>query len=210
MTKVKDDGSTTAFDPADIEAQVQLIATTDIGKDAYDWDLEREVQTSKSPVKLVPCRECRRPLVVSTFYVPANARCTLCKGESGAGRATVGTPQPGRTDPAQAVDLTKTLINPHFAMAICPVHPDDPEHEMELKSVTHNDNYGPSEHMGKGEYRQIAPGETAMHQCTKCKAVVTYTTTAQTQFRRINEPKLVTGVGANQWSAWLGAREESQ
>jgi hypothetical protein len=72
------------------------------------------------------------------------------------------------------------------------VHPDDPDHVMEMKLVDHNDNYGPTEFMGykQGipEFRQVDKGETVVHQCLKCKAVVSYTTTEQTHLRRINEP----------------------
>jgi hypothetical protein len=86
------------------------------------------------------------------------------------------------------------LINPHFATALCPVVPDDPEeHPMELVSVSHSDNYGPTTFLGyisgKPHYRQMAKGETVVHQCRNCKATVVYSTTAQQQMRRMNEPR---------------------
>lgn len=160
----------------------------------FNFDLEHEVQTPKPVGKLVPCRECKRPIFANAFYAPAKAICSSCKGESnGAREASVGQPVPGVTDPAKAVDLTKTLINPAFAKALCPVHPEDPEHEMLLVNVSHNDNYGPSVFMGyvggKPSYKQIAKGETVVHQCQHCLATVSYTTARVTKMKPINEPR---------------------
>jgi hypothetical protein len=161
-------------------------------------------------VKLVPCRECKRPLVTTTFFAPAKAICAVCKGEAPDSRvATVGVPQPGETDPAKAVRLEDCLINQHFALALCPAHPDDNTHVMELKSVNHNDHYGPGEwqHTAKGAiWKQTAKGETAMHQCLKCKATVTYSTTATNQFRRQNEVR--PGKHVNGFAEINGIRDE--
>lgn len=174
----------------------------------FNNDLETEVQTDKKRTKVIPCRECGRRLVVSTFYVPANARCSGCRDE-GRGAGTVGVPVPGQTDPAKAARLEDCLINPAFATALCPVHPDDPEHEMELKWVSHHDRFGPSEIVGwtagRPDIRQTATGETAMHQCSRCRATVTLSTTAQVRFGRQNAP--VEGKHNNAWLEVLGARE---
>ena len=192
----------------------QLIETLrHSGREDFDLSLAPEMQTDKELVKVVPCQFCRRPLIVTTFYVLAWAKCGPCKGESGADRepGSVDVVQAGRTEPRLAKDLTKVLINPGFANALCPAHPDDPEHEMELKSVHFNERYGPSEWRivdGKLTPVQIAPGETAIHQCVKCLAVVTYTTTAVTAFRRINEP-VTDGKNANGWAKTLGARDSN-
>lgn len=176
----------------------------------FNDDLEPEVQTDKERTKEVPCRECGRRLVVNVFYATANARCSVCKGGSGSGVASVGVPIPGQTDPAKAVRLEDCLVNPEFANAMCPVHPGDPEHEMELKHLSHHERFGPSEIIGwKGnrpEIRQLAVGEVAMHQCKKCKATVTLSTTAQTQFGRQNAPS--TGKHNNGWVEVLGSMEE--
>lgn len=183
----------------------------------YDSDRPIEVQSDKPTLKLVPCTGCQRALAVNVFYAPAIARCSECGGGATRASGTGGAAgqseivQAGRTDPVKAARLADCLINPAFAKAICPVHPDDEEHVMELKSVNHNERYGPSELIGakdgRPQYRQIAPGETAMHQCLKCKAIVTYSTTAQAQFRRCNEPR--SGKSSQGWLAQLGAREES-
>lgn len=180
--------------------------------DQLDLSLEPEVQTDKDAVKIVGCRECKRPLVTTTFFAPAKGICRVCKGEApGSGVATVGVPKPGETDPAKAVNLADALINKHFAVALCPLHPDDPDHVMELKSINHNDNYGPAVFLGmeKGKplyHREM--GETVMHQCLKCKTVVTYSTTAQHQFRRVNEVR--PGKSANVWGEQLGIRDEDE
>lgn len=166
-------------------------------------DLEHEVQTDKNPVKLVPCREqeCRRPIVQTTYYAPAKAICRSCKGETvGERQATVGQPVPGQTDPAKAVNLANCLVNLEFAAALCPVHPNDPEHIMELKSVNHSPHYGPGHFNGKGHWIQEAPGETAIHQCIKCLAVVSFTTTYRSPLRRQNAPKTKPDTGAPEHS----------
>lgn len=179
-------------------ARDDVAAALQILPEPFDGKLEVEWQTDKNPVKLVPCRECARPLVVTTFFSPAKAQCTSCKGETGH-VASVGQPIAGSTDPAKAVNLADCLINKHFAQALCPVHPDNDEHIMELKSVTHNDHYGPGEWVsnGKGqrEFRQLSPGEVVMHQCGKCNAVVTYSTVQMVQFKRQNEPKAAEDFG---------------
>jgi hypothetical protein len=172
-----------------------------------------ELQTDKPVGKVVPCIECgERELIVNQFYAPAIARCASCKGESaGAGVATVAAPVPGKTDPAKAADLNKLLVNGEFAHALCPVHPNDPDHEMELKWVSHSDHYGPSELVGykngRPEYRQTNVGETVLHQCLKCKATVSYSTTTQTQLRRVNEPREDKHAGQG-LERWVGSRDE--
>jgi hypothetical protein len=182
--------------------------------EVFDRDLEPEVQTGKQATKVVPCRECKRALVVTTFFAPAKAICRTCRGENDTGVASVGQPIAGQTDPVKAVNLADCLLNPHFAEALCPVHPDDPDHEMELKAVSHNEHYGPSQltgytSRGVPQYRQLEKGETVMHQCKVCRAVVTYSTTAQTQFRRMNEPTEQRGRGSESWIDTLEARSET-
>lgn len=182
----------------------------------FDDELEPEVQTDKERTKELPCRGCRRRLIVSAFYAPASAAtCSECKaGDLGQG-GSIAAPVAGKSDPGKVKDLTQVLVNAHFAHAVCPAHPDDEEHEMELKSVSHSEYHGPSEFAGydKGRpvYRQLAPGETVMHQCLKCRATVSYSTTAQTQFHRQNEPKVMgpTNEGVNGMAVFLGSREEA-
>lgn len=174
-----------------------------------------EIQTDKANGKVVTCTVCdEQKIFVNAFYAPAQAKCSGCRpatAPSGGGAGTQAVVQKGRTDPAKAANLADVLINPHFAFAICPVAPDDPEgHSMELKSVDHHDYHGPSEHTGyqngRPVYRQSARGETVLHQCLECKAVVTYSTTAQSQFRRLNEPSANIKT-TNGWGALLGVRE---
>jgi len=180
----------------------------------YDPSKPVDVQTDKPEGKLVPCTECGRAIYVNTFYSPAIAKCSDCKptATGGGGNGTQAVVQAGKTEPHRAKDLTACLINGHFAFAVCPVHPEDPEHEMELKSVDHHAHHGPSELIGykngRPEYRQTDIGETVMHQCLHCKAVVTYSTTAQQQFRRINEPTQDRKHN-NACGSILGTREES-
>jgi hypothetical protein len=82
---------------------------------------------------------------------------------------------------------------------------------MELKMVTHSDAYGPSEFMGYKNglpvYRREATGESVMHQCLKCKATVSYSTTAQVQYARMNEPRRALAINPNGTFEWiLGAK----
>lgn len=183
------------------------------GRDDFDTSLEAEVQTDKNLIKIVPCQFCKRPLVVTTFYVLAWAKCSPCAGASNGKRekGSVGQAQAGRTRPEHAMDLVKVLINPTFARALCPVHPDDADHVMELKSVSHSKNHGPTVLQfvgGKPTYVQVAPGETAMLQCLKCNATVTYSTAVTVQFRRCNEPDPNGSKHSMGMAAWLGIREE--
>jgi hypothetical protein len=172
---------------------------------------EAEVQTDKEFGKIVCCIGCQKPIIVNTFYAPAQAKCSACRpSEATKARGGQSIVQAGRTDPALADNLEKALVNPAFATALCPVHPDNPEHVMELLSINHNDRHGPGRWEGVGSSRawiQIAVGETVMHQCQACKAVVTYSTTARQFFRRINEPR--EGKNANVWGTLLGTREEA-
>ncbi len=177
--------------------------------DYFDLNLAPEVQTDKSLIKVLPCQYCRRPLIVSTFYVPAWAKCGPCKGEtSERAVGSVEVAQAGRTEPRLVKDLTKVLINPVFGVIDCPFG----HGEMELKAVYWSENYGPSERRrveGREVRIQTAPGETVMHQCQHpdCYATVTLSTTAVTKFRRINEPK--PGKNANQNANPLGTRDDN-
>lgn len=181
----------------------------------FDYELEVETQTDKERTKEVPCRGCRRRLVVSAFYAPVSAAtCSVCKAGDLNQSGSIAAPVAGKSDPAKVRDLGQVLVNPHFAHAVCPAHPDNEEHEMELKSVSHSEYHGPSEFAGydKGRpvYRQLAPGETVMHQCLKCRATVSYSTTAQTQFRRQNEARDTgpSNDGINSMAIFLGVRDE--
>lgn len=174
-----------------------------------------QVLTDKKRIKIVPCtgEGCGRPLVVNTFYAAKIARCSECRG--GDEEGTIRAPEPGRTDPAMVESLSSVLVNPAFAKALCPVHPEDEEHEMELKSVAHSPYYGPNELVGYRngipEFRQLAIGETVMHQCLRCRATVSYSTTAQTQFRRQNEARKLSpdNRGVNGMADLNGSREEA-
>jgi hypothetical protein len=165
----------------------------------FSAELEHEVQTDKQQVKLVPCRGCERPIVVTTFFAPAKAICRVCKGESDTTVASVGQPIPGQTDPAKAVNLVDVLINPHFAIAQCPAHPDDESHEMKLINVVQNEHYGPGEWVAgpKGmQWRQTAKGESVRHQCQKCLATVDYSTIRMVKFRAVNEVQHAEDLGS--------------
>lgn len=199
--------------PKGHRTQWRELVRSAIEMELVDSKLEPEMQTDKELVKILPCQFCQRALVVTTFYVLAWAKCGPCKGEAPSTRepGSVGVVQAGRTEPRLAQDLTKVLLNPTLAVALCPMHPNDPDHEMELKSVHHNERYGPHEWRmvdKRLELVQIGPGETVIHQCLKCNAVVTYTTTAVTQFKRVNEVK-DDDKHVNGWLRFLGAREEA-
>jgi hypothetical protein len=146
----------------------------------------------------------------STFYVPAWAKCNSCGGTDGPReKATVGVPQVGKTDPALAVDLATCLVNRvEFEVVNCPFG----HGEMELKSVSHNDNYGPFHYerdkKGAAVRVQDAVGETTMHQCNTCRTTISMSTTAQHFFRRQNEPK--TGKSVNGWASENGVREDDE
>ena len=178
--------------------------------EGIDASKEHEVHTDRDTVKLVGCRECQRPMVVTVFFAPAKAICNSCSPRDAEGRSRqngqVGVPQPGRTDPAKATSLADCLVNPAFARALCPVHPDDESHTMELKQVSHSEHYGPGHWDAKGRWYQTAPGETALHQCTACNATVSYSTTQVVQFRRQNEPREKPDQGAPHRNSMLGVR----
>lgn len=181
----------------------------------FDASLVAEVQTDKPLAKVLPCQFCRRPLVVSTFYVLAWAKCSPCKGEDDSVRkpGSLDVVQAGRTDPVLAKDLTKTLVNPHFAVARCPVHPDDDEHVMKIIHVNHNDNYGPyvlaGFKDGRSVYKQTAPGETVLLQCqhSGCLATVQFSTTAVIRFKPMNEPRNDDGRHVNGYWQFVGIRD---
>lgn len=160
------------------------MTTVALDPEVFDTDLETHVLTDKENTKTIPCVVCRRPCVVTTFLAPAKCRCRDHKNSGSVGTGEVGVPIPGSTDPAKATNLADCLVNKTFERAVCPVHPDDPEHEMELKSITHAPHHGP---MRDGVV--IEPGEVATHQCLKCNTVVTYSTQHLHQYRRQNEPR---------------------
>lgn len=171
-----------------------------------------EFQTDKQTVKVCPCTAdgCGKPIAVNAFYAPAIAKCG---GHGGGGerRSTSGDTggsqivQAGRTDPSKAARLEDCLINKEFAVATCPFC----STVMELKSVSHNEHYGPGEWVsnGKGgrEWRQTAQGETVSHQCNSCRTTLSMSTSAQITYRRMNEPKRV--VNRPALEVLLGERE---
>lgn len=179
-------------------------------EEQFDLSLEECVLTDKAMSKRVPCKACRRACVIHAF-APNAVLCSTCKsGNSGAGSSpgTVASPEPGVTDPAKAVNLVDCLLNPTFAHAHCP---HDPEHAMELKSVSHAPNYGPRKLLkydakGVPVYHQET-GETVMHQCAECGTVVTYSTQHTHQYRRQNEPRVNDHKSGTSWESLLGTRE---
>lgn len=206
-------------DVADVLANIKAMGQDTIVVDGkgtrlpIDTDATPEIQTDKQAIKIVPCRECRRPLGVTTFFAPAKAICRTCSGEAaaeGSNVATIGQPIPGQTDPAKAVNLADCLINKHFAAALCPVHPDDPDHVMELKSVSHSEHYGPGFMNAKNVWVQQAPGEVALHQCTHCLATVSYSTTVRTPYRRQNEARPKHYAGAPERNYMHGFRDPQE
>lgn len=171
-------------------------------------DQEICVLTDSDNTKVVPCRVCEVPCQVSKFAADRLVQCDSCRGDKGRDRTGESeVVQPGVTDPAKARNLADCLINPHFARAICPAHPDDPEHVMELKYISQNPRFGPSLALGDGRFKQLGPGEVVMHQCLTCKAVVTYDTTCQVQYRRQNEIR--DHKHCNRMLETLGLREPS-
>lgn len=185
-----------SFERSQLDKQVEAVA--DIG--TFDTSLPVEVQTDKDRMKLVPCRECKRPLAVTTFFAPAKAICGSCKGETVGTVATVGVPIPGQTDPAKAVNLADCLLNEGFKQPpLCPAHP-DAGHEMELKMVTHSPHHGPTTNV---------PAESAFWQCTTCCAGVTLTTMYRSQFKRQNEVRSQT-LDPEPMEDLLGVRDEDE
>lgn len=169
---------------------------------------EPEFQTDKDAVKLVGCRDCQRPLVVTTFYAAAKAICRECSGATAGngGTATVGQPIPGSTDPAKAVNLADCLVNRQFAEANCPLCAE----AMELKLVVHSDSYGPRQlegydKTGVPRYK-VSVGETVTLQCNSCKTTVNMSTMHQHEYRRQNEPKKRVGMESAPLESVLGIR----
>lgn len=170
-----------------------------------DLAKEPEWATDKEQVKIVPCRDCRRPMVVTAFFMPEKAQCRACAGESENAVASVAAPVAGVTEPAKAMNLADCLLNPQFSEAICPICVEP----MELKHVFHNPDYGPGhwEQSSKGPvWVQDAAGETALHQCNRCRCTITIATTAVHTFKRINEVR--PGRHVNGWATSLGTRDE--
>lgn len=199
-------GATTSFAP---EQRDETFAS--LPPEFYAKDLAYEIHTDKSPVKWVPCMTCRRACLVTTFYVPAWMKgCRACKGEGNVEKGTVAVPQAGRTDPAKAINLRDCLINKGLDEFLCPI---DPGHgTMELKSVAHNDNYGPYEMIGydKGKpVYEMSTGETVMHQCNTCLCVVSASTTHMNRYRRKNEVRNG-GAKTSTWGVLLGVREDDE
>lgn len=187
------------------------IDISSLDPEVFDTSLEPHVLTDKDVTKTVPCTECRRACVVTTFMAPAKVRCR----EHKSGRTTersvgsVAVVQPGRTDPSVAANLADCLINKAFAHAICPHGAD---HRMELKDVCHVPNYGPRHLEGydKGvpKYKQET-GELVLHQCLDCATVVQYSTTNPRQLRRVNEPRTSGRSTPDSTELILGVRDES-
>ncbi|HEY6892502.1 MAG TPA: hypothetical protein VI300_32150 [Solirubrobacter sp.] len=200
---------------SDTLASMQALGVTTIKVDAkgrtMDIDPSKDVEyaTDKEQVKIVPCRNasCLRPMVVTTFFMPDKAECRSCRGDNpDAGVASVAAPIAGSTEPAKAMNLADVLLNPQFAEVICPICVEP----MELKSVNHNDQYGPGHWTpsSKGPaWVQDAKGETVMHQCNKCLLVITIANTARYEFKRQNEVRRKQGRGANVWADVDGVRE---
>lgn len=88
-----------------------------------------EVQTDKAKTKEVPCTRCARPLIVNTFYAPAKALCSDCRGEgtsviSPAMRAAIAPPAPDEpTEPNRSLaDLRCPFDdNPMILIRVQPV-----------------------------------------------------------------------------------------
>jgi hypothetical protein len=181
-------GATDKFAPEEAQQAFDMLQRW---PEHYDTSLAYEVHTDKRPVKFVPCLDCKRAMMVTTFYVPAWAHCSRCSGSEEKTLGSIAIPQRGRTNPELAKNLADVLINEQFAEASCPMCGED----MELKSVSHNANYGPRELMGYDKqngrpiYKQLT-GEIAMHQCNKCLMTVTFSTVHVMRYRRLNEPKV--------------------
>jgi len=174
----------------------------------FDTDLEPHILTDKSVTKLLPCVECRRACVVTTFMAPVKVKCKACKTDGDTSRGSQAVVQPGRTPPELAANLTDCLLNKSFAHAICPL---DAEHTMELKDVSHSQYYGPRHLLGykdgMPQYEQQI-GETVMWQCLDCCTVVSFSTQHPRQMRRQNEPRQSIRTGPGVYESILGLRDE--
>ncbi len=199
-----ENGSTSSFPPDQVDSYFAQLSA-----EWYDLHKPYEIHTDKKPVKFVPCLDCRRAMVVTTFYVPAWAHCRACSGKiDKGGVATIAVPQAGKTDPEKAINLADCLVNEEFAEAACPKCGDD----MELKSIHHNPNYGPRIQVGVDKKSgdpvyEMQLGEVVMHQCNHCRTTLSFSTTAQMVYRRQNE--IVRTAGARPATEYiLGPREE--
>lgn len=158
-----------------------------------DKTLTKEVKTDKEKTKEMPCPGCGRAVVVTLFASVRGAVCSKCK--SGA----VVVPTPGKTDPKTVKDLRETVTVKGFKDQICPV--DRGHGAMTVMSVSHSDQYGPSEYVGLRSgipaYKQLAVGETVLHQCAHCKATSTVSNTAQVHLIPQNERRKGCHVNGN-------------
>lgn len=189
--------------------QAQTEASND---EKFDASLTPHVLTDKEQTKTVPCVECSRACVVTTFLAPAKCLCRECKGD-GPRQKTTGSQasvQPGRTAPEFAKHLPDALINKEFLSAACPFSPD---HKVVLKDIGHSSYYGPRHLLG---YKDGIPqydqkiGEVATFQCEDCAVLVQFSTQHPRQLRPCNKPKQSTRTGPSAFETMLGVEDEEQ
>lgn len=148
---------------------------------------EAEIQTDKAEAKCLPCIGCSAELLVSKLYAPAKAKCRVCKSATGPGvSANI---QPGKTDPAVAIDLRAALINPQFANYLCPVN--EAHGVMDMKTVSHSPQYGPGHWENGGKvWVNDATGESCIQQCPTCCATISISTQRRTAMTPQNQARL--------------------
>lgn len=169
----------------------EAAAVAALDDERFDTSLTPHILTDKPMTKVLPCMECRRPCVVTTFLQPQKCLCRDHKGESSGPRA-IGSQHAviaGRTPAEYAVNLPDALINKEFMSALCPF---GPEHIVRLKDIGHSPNYGPRQLLGYKDgipqYKQEI-GEVATLQCADCNTVIQFSTQHPRQLRPVNAPK---------------------
>lgn len=175
----------------------------------FDMSLDQEVLTDKTPTKTVPCRKCRRRCVVTLFATAAKTECNTCKGKTkGERKEQVQIKQAHTIDPATVDNLADALVNPVFKQV--PLCPFDPEHTVELKSITHSPNYGPRkldgyDKQGIPQYKQTT-GESVMWQCNDCACVMSASTMHPVILKSQNEARHIQKSGTGVLEAMQGVR----
>lgn len=79
-----------------------------LDKSLFDTTLETHVLTDRAATKVLPCRECRRPCVVTTFAAPAKTACNNCRHPSRE-HAVVAQTDVAKLDP----ELFDLSLEPH-------------------------------------------------------------------------------------------------
>lgn len=175
----------------------------------FNDELETEILTDRTDTKEVPCTECGRRCVVTVFKTASKTQCNTCRGvvKHEKREKTKEKKAASIGDIASLENLRDGVMNAAFKTV--PLCPFDPEHDVELKSISHTPYYGPRHFRGyvKGvpTYDQET-GESVIYQCNSCNCTISFST--QHPMLRAQNEKVHVGEGHGSTLAiMLGVRE---